>query len=798
MKIIFTLISCLFLTIAQSQELKTLELLPPESTELKDLSFLKDELKEKQLIMLGEQTHMYGNIFEMKARIVEYLHQELGFTTIAMESSMYDIWKMNKSEFNPDGFKNAIWGVWSSTIEFQRLVNYIDKNNLKVIGFDSQVINYSQFVEDFYDYCESQHITFKLDEDDLGIVIEGILENLTVEEDDITYENYEKELTRILAQIEKLKDNQTNYYWKQFTKNLLASSQDAYYNKEQIMTTDFGNKDHNIRDKQMADNLLSYIKRNPNEKIICWADNIHIINDNSSITKPIEKDFISMGSYIHTALKDKSYSLATIHANDSLFESRIKKWALTPIKSNSFENELSGLGKPYLFITSDQEKMHSLQETRLLNFIDFTTARLDQLHDGYIFFQNATLPKRQATTDSLIVSDEQAELAKSIAQIEVDANAILKGQVLDKESNEPIPFATLILKKEEIYRVADENGFYELTVKKTMLQNSSVVISSMGYDSNTITLKELKGKSYLKPKFEELSEVVITGYLLPKTVLKKAVLNKKLNHPTAPFNFHRYGSIIINKNDITELDLELITKDYDAGYLSPFVISQRVEQIKWNKNSTPKKYKLSSQFFSYRQNAIRYANILHKRKYKKFELKFVKSNDSNDDGVYIIAFETTRNKWNYTNRGYPTKYSGRVYIDKENFAIVKVIENWETSLNKVEIEKYYKGYENYKNIVQMTIKEENICDFTDILDTGKLYATRYFNRSYEESTYNHGKTKNNVYERDSYLFDFELKNVEEIEYYQYNNKKENSLNRVNYDEAFWDSFYKQAIVKRAE
>ncbi|WP_158974980.1 erythromycin esterase family protein [Cellulophaga sp. L1A9] len=798
MKNILTLIFCLFLTIGSSQKLKTLELLPPESTELKDLSFLKDELKEKQLIMLGEQTHMYGNIFEMKARIVEYLHQELGFTTIAMESSMYDIWKMNKSEFNPDEFNNAIYGVWSSALEFQRLVNYIDKNNLKVIGFDSQVISPSQFIEDFYEYCESQHIPFKLDEDDLGIVIEGILENYTVEEDDITYENYEKELTRILAQIEKLKDNQTNYYWKQFTKNLLASSQDAYYNKEQIMATDLGNKDHNIRDKQMADNLLSYIKRNPNEKIICWADNIHIINDNSSITKPIAKDFISMGSYIHTALKDKSYSLATIHANDSLFESRIKKWALTPIKSNSFESELSGLGKPYLFISSNQEKMHSLQETRLLNFIDFTTARLDQLHDGYIFFQNATLPKRQATTDSLIVSDEQAELAKSIAQIEVDANVILKGQVLDKESNEPIPFATIILKKEEIYRVADENGFYELPVKKTMLQNSSVVISSMGYDSNTITVKELKDKSYLKPKFEELSEVVITGYLLPKTVLKKAVLNKKLNHPTAPFNFHRYGNVLVNKNDTTKLDLELITKDYDAGYLSPFVISQRVEQIKWNKNSTPKKYKLSSQFFSYRQNAIRYSNILDKRKYKKFELKFVKSNNSNDDGVYIIAFETARNKWNYTNRGYPTKYSGRVYIDKENFAIVKVIENWETRLNKVEIEKYYKGYENYKNIVQMTIKEENICDYTAILDTGKLYATRYFNRSYEEYTYNHGKTKNNVYERDSYLFDFELKNVEEIEYYENNNKKENSLNRVNYDKAFWDSFYKREISKQLE
>lgn len=797
MKIIFTLISCLFLTIAQSQELKTIELLPPESKELKDLSFLKDELKGKQIVMLGEQTHMYGNIFEMKARIVEYLHQELGFTTIAMESSMYDIWKMNKSDFNPKDFNNAIWGVWSNTLEFQRLVKYIDKNNLKVIGFDSQINNTSQFIEDFFDYCESQNITLKLDEDDFGIIIEGVLENVTIEEDDIKYKIYEKELNRIIEKIEKLKPNETNYYWKQFAKSLLACSQDAHYNREEILTTDFGNKNDNIRDKQMADNLLSYINRNSNEKIICWADNIHIINDNSSIKKPIAKEFISMGSYIQKDLKDKSYSLATIHANDSLLDLGTNKWHKTPIKNNSFEYELDNFNKPYLFVTSSQEGMKSIKTTRLLNFIDFTEARLDQLHDGYIFFQNATLPKRETIKDSLNVSNKQLDLSKKIEQIEIGQNVILKGQLLDKESNEPIPFATLILKKEEIYRVADENGFYELPVKKTLTQNTSVAISSIGYESNTIALKELKGKIYLKPKFEELSEVIITGYLSAKTVLKKAIEKKKLNHPIEPFNFYRYGKVLINKNDTNELDLELITKDYDDGYLSPFVITQRVEQIKWNKNNNPKLYKYSSQFFSYRQNAIRYANILHKRKYKKFKLNFVKSDNPLDDGLYIIAFETERNKWNYTNRGYPTTYSGRIYINRENFAIVKVVENWETTLRSMEIEKYFKGYESYKNIVQTTIKEENICYYSDILGDGKFYATRYFNRSYNETLNNERKKENRVFERDSYLFDFELKNVEEIEY-EFRKMEQTVLNRVKYNKTFWDLFYKRKINEKSE
>lgn len=797
MKLKFTLFFCLFTFIVKSQELKTITLLLPESKETSDLSFLKSELKDKQIVMLGEQTHMYGNIFEMKARIVEYLHQELGFTTIAMESSMYDIWKMNKNGFDPKEFNNAIWGVWSSTLEFQRLVNYIDNNNLKVIGFDSQINNVSQFIEDFFDYLETTKIGLKLDEDDFGIVIEGVLDIVTIEEEDIKYKTYEKELKRIIEQIEQLEQNDTNYYWKQFTKSLLACSQDAYNNTEEILTTDFGNKNDNIRDKQMADNLLSYIKRNAKEKIIVWADNIHLMNDNSSIKKPVAKEFVSMGSYIHKELKNKSYSLATIHANDSLLDLGTKKWHKTPIKKNSFEYELSNFKNLYLFVSSNQEGMGLTKRTRLLNFIDFTEARLDQLHDGYIFFQKATLPKLETKTDSTETSIKKLTLAKKIEQIQVGQNIILKGQILDKESNQPVPFANLILKKEEIYRVADETGNFELPIKKKMIKTAFVAISSLGFETSEILLNNLTEKVYLKPKFEELDEVVITGYLSPLTVLQNAISKKEENHPIEPFNFYRYGKIIININDADELDLELITKDEDEGYQSPYIITQRVEQIKWNTNNNPKKYKYSSQFFAYRQNAIRYANILHKRKYKKFKLNFVKSNDTKNEDNYIIAFQTERNKWNYTNKGYPTKYSGRVYINKDNFAIVKVIENWETTLKKEEIEKHFKGYENYEGIIETTIKEENICTYSQINNNGKYYATQYFNRRYSESENEENEKNRSVFERDSYLFDFELKNVEDIEY-EWREKKQTVLNRVEYSEAFWNSFYKRKIDKKTE
>ncbi|WP_442845487.1 erythromycin esterase family protein [Leeuwenhoekiella sp. H156] len=795
MKLKYTFLFCILSLITRAQDLKIHELLPPETNQISDLSFLETELKNRQLVMLGEQTHMYGNIFEMKARIVEYLHQQLGFKTIAIESPMYDIWKINQSDFDSKKLNDAVWGVWSNTTEFQRLVNYIKDNDLKVIGFDTQIINTQQFIEDFFDFLENRELELKLDEDDMGIIIEGVLDNGAFDEEDINFNLYENELKRILRELEKSESDETNYYWNQFIKNLLACSRDAYYNTEEILTTDFANKNYNIRDAQMADNLLSYLGRNPDEKILVWADNIHIINDMTSIKKPVVKEFLPMGSYIHKALREKAYSLATLHANDSLFDLGTKKWEATPVKKGSFEYELSSFTHPYLFITSSQEAMHRTRDTRLLNFIDFTEARLDELYDGYVFLKNAKLPIGETPKDTVNIPKRPLVNTKKINPVKNGENLILKGQVLDTKSGKPVPFATLILKSEEVYRVADEEGYFELPVKKEAMQTALLELSSLGFETRKIALKDLNEQVYLEPKFEELNEVVITGYLSPLAVLKKAISKKKTNHPVDPFNFQRYGKVILNTNDTNELDFEVVTKDYDRGYLSPYVITQKVEQIKWNTNRNPEKYQNTGQFFSYRQNAIRYSNILHKRKYKKFELNFIKSNQPEDENTFIIAFQTERNKWNYTNRGYPTSYSGRVYIDKQSFAIVKVVENWETTLNRDEIKIYYKGYPGYDDIQETTIKEENVCTYSPISDDGKYYANRYFNRKYSEFLNTENKRSHRILELDSYLFDFELNDVETIEF-EWKQKDQSLLNRVNYNPAFWDSFYEKLRLSK--
>lgn len=105
----------------------------------------------------------------------------------------------------------------------------------------------------------------------------------------------------------------------------------------------------------------------------------------------------------------------------------------------------------------------------------------------------------------------------------------------------------------------------------------------------------------------------------------------------------------------------------------------------------------------------------------------------------------------------------------------------------------YQGFEYTDDLIKLSVKEENICVYSDNLDNGKYYATKYYTSSYIKSDYRDGTNENNVYIRDSDLFDFELKNIEEIEYYEIKNKEQNSLNRVSYDQNFWNTFYDRQI-----
>src|SRR5690554_1465346 len=55
------------------------------NTDFSDLEFLKKELKNKKIIVLGESGHGDGASFEAKTRLVKFLVEEMDYSTLAFE-----------------------------------------------------------------------------------------------------------------------------------------------------------------------------------------------------------------------------------------------------------------------------------------------------------------------------------------------------------------------------------------------------------------------------------------------------------------------------------------------------------------------------------------------------------------------------------------------------------------------------------------------------------------------------------------------------------------------------------------
>ncbi|WP_413998891.1 erythromycin esterase family protein [Flavobacterium sp. W1B] len=618
-KVLYIFLNLLCLNVnAQNFNPKTLTL--PENPTSQDFSFLKEELKDVQVVMLGERTHFDGNVFEIKTEIIKYLNQELGFNTIAFESGVYDVWKaqnnINNSEKTKIAFEKSLFSIWSKTNEFQSFITFFDKNKstLKLFGFDNQITGEygrNELIKDLFSYCNQNQLTLKLNNDDFELLIESIDNSGVFDESDITYEKYKSSLTNLLNNISKKPKEEIHFYWSQIIKNLLTIGEDSYNKKEPILSIFNTTSDDNIRDKQMADNLLEYIKYHPNEKIICWGANVHFVNDISSVKTSVIKEYIPMGSFIKKELKEKVYSLASVTAADSIYLN--KNWSKTPINKDSFEEFLKNKNKPLLFISSKQDEMKKIQFNRLFSPIDFIEARLDLLHDGYLYFNHV----KQATS----IEDEE----------------------------------------NEVQRITEN-------------------------DSSLTTAEKQETKTSKKTTTSEvinLEEVFIVNYSKKFTysIISKAIENINKNYPTNSFNSQQNTNIDVKVKNETVTNIDFRNIQYDRGYDQIDRNSKKLTEVKWNiKNDYVPKSIREFRSLSY-NNPIMYGSCLNSRKSKKFVYKINEIKVYNDKKVYVIRFSIPRNHYTYTKRSIPSDYSGILYINQDDFSIVKIIENWEYKEN---------------------------------------------------------------------------------------------------------------------
>lgn len=639
MKRIIVFISILFSLIGNAQNFNPKTIVLPDNPSVDDFSFLKEEIKDAQVVMLGEKTHFDGNVFEMKTKIVQYLHQEMGFNTIAFESGVYDVWKAQKSIRNggsaDQALKKSLFTIWAKRKEFQSFIAFYQHHNtnLKLYGFDNQItgkFGEEELVEDLYAYCRQNDLKLKLNKEDFGLLVESMSNSGVFDEGDITYKDYKATLLQLLAGIEKKPKQEEHFYWIQIIKGLLALGE-YNFDKEINVSPFYTTSDDNIRDKQMADNLLAYIKSHPDEKIICWGANQHFVNDMSSVNTAVLKEFVPMGAYIKSALKEQVYSLASVTAADSIYLQN--KWYKTPVNPASFEYNLKNSKSAHLFVSSHQPEMKKLQLNRLFSPEIFVEARLDLLHDGYLFFNKVT-PSTPVDTD--------------------------------------------------VYEPTKKVDF----TKKEVQKENKVVLQQAASSSDAKTIA--------------LDEVVIYSKKTSYQIIKKAIEGFDKNYPNTPFTSTMYTNIKMNVQDTTRLDLDFVSNQYDFPYTDNYRSTKEMKEIRWNIKKGYEPQNLREFHSLMYNNPIKYAPLLEGRKFKKFIFSLEEIKKYNNKEVYVITFSSPRDHSNFTKRMFLSNYSGTLYINKDDYAIVKITENWEVTKFP---EEFRQGLELRGGLAKYTKKE---------------------------------------------------------------------------------------------
>lgn len=318
-----------------------------------DLSFLGRVLEGKRIVHLGESAHGVREYHAFRVRMTKYLHRDLGFDVVALESSLWDCWQAGRpsSAVDPEAaMRGCAWPVWQ-TEETLELFRYVARTHettrpLTLIGFDTQplpapdrsawlarIVN--RFDPGLAETLELADAAF------LGAYRRGGGERHVKSHGATLIDLYE----RARGVLRQRMDDEPAEPDVVFARQLLASN---VAHVRQLGTS--GAERMRVRDEGMASNLRFLLEgRYPGKRVVTWGHNFHLRRRNSQVTRAGSPLPRTMGEMLDADYGSQSYQIGMYMGQGRAALVTRKIFDIAPPGAEHGEAILMAAGRRYAF-----------------------------------------------------------------------------------------------------------------------------------------------------------------------------------------------------------------------------------------------------------------------------------------------------------------------------------------------------------------------------------------------------------------------------------------------------------------
>ncbi|WP_456278777.1 erythromycin esterase family protein [Bacillus sp. AK128] len=398
---------------------------PIDLGKAQNFDFLKDLLKDKKYLFLGENGHSIAEFNQVKTELIPYLHEELDFDVLVFETGFPEAniaYSAAKDLSYHTLMKYSVWATWHSDATLQ-LFKYISDQaqtddpliltGLDITSFTSEYAGTNlteyelgSFLQEWFlpinsdmaalvkdteeKYAQTSYLTSQEEREELTQKYKQVLQ-FVEEQKESLLETYPNSQDMIPTLIESIKHR----VW------VLQEVYDEGYLDLTEYTNDY-QKNISLRDHAALEQFIQLTEeRYPDKKILFWYHNYHIMKDANKINM-VDQDLKTMyepmpeylGTILPDSIKEQSYVLGLFMDSGSIVSDG-QRYSIPPKEKSTDLEWILKQNEDHAFwvdLSNERTRPEWLNETLSTYEEGFFEYKLNpsEQYDGLLFIETVS------------------------------------------------------------------------------------------------------------------------------------------------------------------------------------------------------------------------------------------------------------------------------------------------------------------------------------------------------------------------------------------------------------------------